>query len=205
MDEFEEIFWLAFAGLSFNAFALETAYVKFDLPSGWFCELEGGIWVCSDDREPSPSRRVVLSMATLAEPSDSFTGILGFFNRDLPALYDYKAVTKKHLTGLLEVNQLVWIHSEQENADFPGYTTDYFTTLLDVRGMPLLVMVVVLGPTGETTDILEVMGNSFNLAPDTKSLLSATQFATQGHAPMPKQLWVLREFFPVRLKGILGN
>ncbi|MCB0418187.1 MAG: hypothetical protein H6617_04575 [Bdellovibrionaceae bacterium] len=198
--------WLTCAGFTLNAFGLETAYVNFSLPSGWFCELDEGVWVCSDDREPTPSRRLVLSIATVSEPTDTFTGILNFFQRYLPTFYDAQATSHEQLTGLFEVNKTTWIHSVQDNADFPGYTTDYFTTLLKVEEVSLLTMIVVLAPTSDNSDLAATVAGTLAPVPGAVRLMNATQFRTQGNQPIPFQLNALREFIiPSRLRKNLGN
>src|SRR5262249_17613417 len=63
------LLWLIF--LSMPAWALTNAYVSFDHPEGWKCELSQGVWICQSTVEPDRKESVVLSIATMASEWDT--------------------------------------------------------------------------------------------------------------------------------------
>jgi LPXTG-motif cell wall-anchored protein len=112
-------------------FALVTAYVSFDTPEGWRCELAQGVWICQSGVETHRKDSVVLSIATLASDWDSLDNYENYLKQPRPIQdEDGKTLTSKvSYVRKRNVNGIIWVDSLQFNSELPGFWARYLATV----------------------------------------------------------------------------
>ncbi len=122
------LFLMAWA---FPAMALKTAYVSFDHPDGWRCELSQGVWICQSTLEGERRESVVLSIATMATEWDSVDNYLEYLKKPRtitddqgkPVQAEVKYARKR------DINGVTWVDSLQSNSELPGFWSRYVATV----------------------------------------------------------------------------
>lgn len=116
--------------ISIPALALKTAYVSFDTPDGWRCDLSEGVWICQTMVETHRKDSVVLSIASLATDWDTLDNYEKYLNQtrtirdDQGKSYDSKIIWARRR----KINQIEWIDSLQFNSEIPGFYARYLGT-----------------------------------------------------------------------------
>lgn len=116
--------------LSSCLYALQTAYVSFDHPEGWKCELSQGVWICQSTQEPDRKESVVLSIATVQTEWDSLDNFENYLKQTRtiqnetgePVTSKISYVRKRNIHG----HQ--WVDSLQFNSEVPGFWARYLAT-----------------------------------------------------------------------------
>lgn len=113
------------------AFGLTTAYVSFEHPDGWRCELSQGVWICQSTLEPDRKESVVLSIATMATEWDTLDNYEAYLKQPRPIQdEDGNTLTSKvTYTRRRNINGIVWIDSLQFNSELPGFWARYVSTV----------------------------------------------------------------------------
>ncbi len=123
---------LAFA-IGAPAFALNTAYVNFEHPDGWRCELSQGVWICQSTIEPDRKESVVLSIATMRTEWDSLDNYLEYLKKPRPVQDEdgNQLTSKVTYARKRSINGVEWIDSLQYNSELPGFWARYLATVRD--------------------------------------------------------------------------
>lgn len=118
--------WMAVSG-----YALETAYVSFDHPEGWKCELSQGVWICQNTVEPDRRESVVLSIATVATEWDNLDNYLKYLNESKTLKEENGKVIKSKVTYARKrnINGVTWVDSLHHNSELPGFWARYVATV----------------------------------------------------------------------------
>ncbi len=117
--------------LSQSAFALTTAYVSFEHPDGWKCELSQGVWICQATQEPDRKESVVLSIATQATEWDKIENYEEYLKqpRTIPDQDGKQLQSKVTYARKRNINGQVWVDSLQFNSELPGFWSRYLATV----------------------------------------------------------------------------
>jgi hypothetical protein len=115
------------------ALALNTAYVNFEHPDGWKCELSQGVWICQSTIEPDRKESVVLSIATMRTEWDSLDNYLEYLKKPRPVQDEdgNQLTSKVTYARKRNINGVEWIDSLQYNSELPGFWARYLATVQD--------------------------------------------------------------------------
>jgi hypothetical protein len=113
------------------ALGLTTAYVSFDHPDGWRCELSQGVWICQSTVEPDRKESVVLSIATMATEWDSLDNYESYLKQPRTIQDDEGSTltSKVTYTRRRNINGTTWIDSLQFNSELPNFWARYVATV----------------------------------------------------------------------------
>lgn len=123
------LFALIFVVSSF-AYGLVTAYVTFDHPEGWRCELSQGVWICQSSVETDRKESVVMSIATMATEWDTLDNYEKYLKEPRQIQDDDgNAITSKvSYSRRRNINGHMWVDSLQMNSELPGFWARYLVT-----------------------------------------------------------------------------
>src|SRR5262245_36467254 len=121
---------LALAFVCSTAFGLVTAYVSFDHPDGWRCELSQGVWICQSGVETDRKESVILSIATTATEWDSVDNYEKYLkeSRQIQDEEGNTLTSKVSYVRKRNINGLMWVDSLQFNSELPGFWARYLAT-----------------------------------------------------------------------------
>lgn len=113
------------------AFGLKTAYVSFDHPDGWRCELSQGVWICQSTLEGERRESVVLSIATMATEWDTVDNYLDYLKKPRTITDDQGKAIESKVTYARkrDINGITWVDSLQVNSELPGFWSRYVATV----------------------------------------------------------------------------
>jgi len=113
------------------ALALKTAYVSFDHPDGWRCELSQGVWICQSTLEGERRESVVLSIATMATEWDTIDNYLDYLKKTRTVTDDQGKPVESKVTYARkrDINGVTWVDSLQVNSELPGFWSRYVATV----------------------------------------------------------------------------
>ena len=125
------------------AFALTTAYVSFDHPEGWRCELSQGVWICQSTLEPDRKEAVILSIATLATEWDSIENYEEYLKqpRTIQDEEGNTITSKVTYVRRRNVNGVTWVDSLQQNSELPGFWARYLATVHNTNNSRLAILI----------------------------------------------------------------
>lgn len=110
-------------------FSLQTAYVKFDHPEGWKCELAEGVWICQSTLNPDRRESLVMSIAALASEWDSIENFEEYLKQPRELQGESSISSEISYTRRRNINGHIWIDSLQHNSELPGFWTRYLATV----------------------------------------------------------------------------
>jgi hypothetical protein len=131
VESLKKLSFFVFIFLGGSAFALKTAYVSFDQPEKWQCELSQGVWICQSNLETDRRESVILSIATVASEWDSVENYEEYLKKvrtiqdeeGKTLSTDIKYVRKRNINGFW------WVDSLQFNSELPGFWARYLATV----------------------------------------------------------------------------
>ena len=111
--------------------ALTTAYVQFEHPDGWKCELSQGVWICQSTQDADRKESVVLSIATQATEWDKIENYEEYLKqpRTIPDQEGKPLTSKVRYAHKRNINGQVWVDSLQFNSELPGFWSRYLATV----------------------------------------------------------------------------
>lgn len=130
---------LNFASMAFfipysEAKVFRNAYLAFELPDHWICNLEKTEWVCrSGDARESREALIILT-AKEAGPSDSFQIYESHLSNPIKTKSKYSAVdTSKMIykSKNTQINQHTWVDGLHLGSEINNYYTRYLATIKD--------------------------------------------------------------------------
>ncbi len=129
--------------LSSPVFALTTAYVSFDHPEGWKCELSQGVWICQSSVETDRKESVVLSIATMASEWDTLENYEKYLKEPRPIQDEdgNSLMSKVSFTRKRNINGVNWIDSLQFNSELPGFWARYLATVNTTGSTKLAILI----------------------------------------------------------------
>lgn len=126
-----------------TSFGLITAYVSFDQPEGWRCELSQGVWICQSNTEPDRKESVVLSIATMATEWDSIENYEDYLKqpRNLQDEEGHTLTSEVRYVRKRNINGSVWVDSLQYNSELPGFWARYLATVHTTPKTKLAILI----------------------------------------------------------------
>jgi hypothetical protein len=120
--------WLWSVG---EVFAWDTAYVNFDEPAGWRCELAQGVWVCQSTLDPDRKESLVMSIAALSSEWDTLENYEDYLKkpREFKTKGDKTIQSEISYTRRRNINGHVWVDSLQHHSELAGFWTRYLATV----------------------------------------------------------------------------
>lgn len=114
-----------------SAVALTTAYISFDHPEDWGCELAQGVWICQSKLDSDRRESVVLSIATVATDWDTLENYEAYLKkgRTIEGEDGKPVESKVSYTRRRKIRELTWIDSLHQNSELPGFWTRYLATV----------------------------------------------------------------------------
>jgi len=122
---------LACVAFGCRAWGLSTAYMTFDHPDGWRCELSQGVWICQSTLENDRKESVVLSIATMATEWDTLDNYENYLKQPRPIQDEDGNTLMSKITYARgrNINGTTWVDSLQFNSELPGFWARYVATV----------------------------------------------------------------------------
>lgn len=124
---------LVFLSINTHAKVFRNAYISFEMPDNWNCNLEQTEWVCRSTQNNESKEAIIILTAKEVGPTDTFDLYEAHLNTPIqsqvrgggaPSKMMYKA--KK-----FKVNDQIWIDSLHSASEVPNYFTRYVATIKD--------------------------------------------------------------------------
>ncbi|NUN06493.1 MAG: hypothetical protein HUU57_12110 [Bdellovibrio sp.] len=128
---------LAVILLSFSAHAkvFRNAYIAFEMPETWKCNLEQTEWVCRSEQNKESKEAIIILTAKEVGPTDSFPLYEAHLNTPIAVATrggaaggESKIVYK---SKNVQINDQTWIDSLHLGSEVPNYFTRYLATIKD--------------------------------------------------------------------------
>lgn len=120
--------------LSAHAKVFRNAYISFEMPDAWRCNLEQTEWVCRSENNTESKEAIIILTAKEVGPTDAFNLYEQHLNTPMTltlksgetnqSLVQYRAKTMK-------ISDQDWIDSLHLNSEVPNYYTRYVATIKD--------------------------------------------------------------------------
>lgn len=122
--------------LSFSAHAkvFRNAYISFEMPETWKCNLEQTEWVCRSEQNKESKEAIIILTAKEVGPTDTFALYEAHMNSPIPlnlrggGASESKIVYK---TKSVQINDQPWVDSLHLGSEVPNYFTRYVATIKD--------------------------------------------------------------------------
>ncbi len=123
--------------------ALTTAYVSFEQPAGWECELSSGVWICQSNQEGDRKESVLLSIASQATQWDSLDNYETYLKkpREIQDDTGRKVTSTVTYARRRDINGHPWIDSLQKNSELPGFWARYLATIKETKTTKLAILI----------------------------------------------------------------
>ncbi|MFV3410024.1 hypothetical protein ACES2I_04925 [Bdellovibrio bacteriovorus] len=127
---------LAVILLSFSAHAkvFRNAYIAFEMPETWKCNLEQTEWVCRSEQTKEAKEAIIILTAKEVGPTDTFALYESHLNSPISvALKGGGAAESKivYKSKSVQINDQTWIDSLHLGSEVPNYFTRYLATIKD--------------------------------------------------------------------------
>lgn len=100
----------------------ENAYVAFEVPDGWLCELQQTEWVCNAPGPKGVARSMIIILAAkLASHADT----LMVYQRHLDDIGRKPEVRTVEAARVRDIGGSLWVDASYEGSEVPGYITRY--------------------------------------------------------------------------------
>jgi len=122
-----------FSAISAQAKIFRNAYITFELPSYWNCNLDQTEWICKSADSILGKRGVIALTAKEAGPTDSLAFYEQYLNKSLTstAVIQGDSVPSKiiYKSKSTKIQDQTWLDALHIGSEFPGYYTRYLVTL----------------------------------------------------------------------------
>jgi len=110
-----------------------NAYVQFDLPPQWDCQMEGTEWVCSSKNKVDSKESIIILTAKEAGPQDTFSAYELFLKTPKVLKASSGKDTKSVIKSVRQrkINDHPWVDALHLGSEIPGYYTRYLATVKD--------------------------------------------------------------------------
>lgn len=128
--------FLAFILLSFTAHAkvFRNAYIAFEMPETWKCNLEQTEWVCRSEQTKEAKEAIIILTAKEVGPTDTFPLYEAHLNSPISVnLKGGGSASSKivYKSKKVQINDQPWIDSLHLGSEVPNYFTRYLATIKD--------------------------------------------------------------------------
>ncbi len=128
--------FLAFSLLSFTGHAkvFRNAYIAFEMPETWKCNLEQTEWVCRSEQTKEAKEAIIILTAKEVGPTDTFPLYEAHLNSPINVnLKGGGSASSKivYKSKKVQINDQPWIDSLHLGSEVPNYFTRYLATIKD--------------------------------------------------------------------------
>lgn len=129
---------------SLDVFGFSNAYLSFEQPEGWTCELVQKAWICQSENPAEKKEALVMSIAALATDWDAIENYeeylkspkpIGGEHND-PVLHSEVSYARKR-----NINGHIWVDALHHNSELPGFWTRYTVTVHETPKVKLAILV----------------------------------------------------------------
>ena len=127
---------LAVILLSFSAQAkvFRNAYIAFEMPETWKCNLEQTEWVCRSEQTKESKEAIIILTAKELGPTDTFPLYEAHLNSPIQAQLRGGGTTESKVVYKaknVQINEQPWVDSLHLGSEVPNYFTRYLATIKD--------------------------------------------------------------------------
>ncbi|MDZ4678387.1 MAG: hypothetical protein SGI74_12860 [Oligoflexia bacterium] len=123
----------SFFAVNAEAKLFRNAYVQFELPESWNCNLEGTEWVCASTKKDDARESIIILTAKEVGPQDSFASYENYLKvprlLKLPTGKETPSQVKN--SRIRKINDHQWVDSLHLGSEISGYYTRYLATIKD--------------------------------------------------------------------------
>lgn len=127
---------LAVILLSFSAHAkvFRNAYIAFEMPETWKCNLEQTEWVCRSEQAKESKEAIIILTAKEVGPTDTFALYEAHLNAPITVNMRGGGASESKIVykaKSVQINDQTWIDSLHLGSEVPNYFTRYLATIKD--------------------------------------------------------------------------
>lgn len=111
-----------------------NAYVSFELPDIWKCQLEHTEWICRSENEKDSKEAIIILTAKEVGPTDTFEQYSQHLANPLPTSYKSPGATVSKViypSKKEQINDQPWIDGLHQGSEISTYFTRYLATIKD--------------------------------------------------------------------------
>jgi hypothetical protein len=116
-----------------HAKLFRNAYVQFELPDNWDCNLEGTEWVCSSRNKVDAKESIIILTSKEVGPQDTFASYEDYLKKPKDVPTAGGKIVKSQLKNVKtrKINDHQWVDAMHLGSEIPGYYTRYLATIKD--------------------------------------------------------------------------
>ncbi len=116
-----------------------NSYVEFDLPDSWQCNQEGGQHVCQPINPDQRKEAIIVMASKYKGPDDDIKQYQAKLEqkRKVKDIKGKEYDSKKQYLRSTFIQGTMWLDSQHENSEVPGFITRYLATVAKGLGMVL--------------------------------------------------------------------
>ncbi len=128
-------FFVLLSALAFStlvqAKVFRNAYIAFEMPDDWNCNLEQTEWVCRSTKLPDMKEAIIILTAKEVGPTDSFEQYEGHLNSPIVSAAQKSATQSKvvYKAKSYLINNQKWLDGLHLGSEVPNYYTRYMATI----------------------------------------------------------------------------
>jgi hypothetical protein len=199
-----------------------NTYIEFSIPDSWSCKEEGGQHVCQPINPEQRKEAIVVMAAKYKGPEDELKNYMAKLNekRDIKDVKGKSYTSKNQYTKWNSVLGTVWVDSQHEDREVPGFITRYLATVQKGVGIVVTFSAHKSKFSQYSSDFYQMVNslrisNSIPAAPSDKStdltrlgsgviVGNLAKANKEGAAPSQVQIQVSKESNLTMYIGILG-
>lgn len=119
---------------SSDAKVFHNAYISFEMPDSWKCNLEQTEWVCRSEQTKESKEAIIILTAKEVGPTDSIDLYEQHLNSALPVTNRNGSPGQSQIqykSKKVQINNQMWIDGLHLGSEVPNYFTRYFATIKD--------------------------------------------------------------------------
>jgi hypothetical protein len=124
---------ILFVAFSAEAKIFRNAYVQFELPDQWNCNMEGTEWVCSSQNKTDAKESIIILTSKEVGPQDTFPNYETFLKtpKQVQLATGKVAMSQVKQVKNRRINDHPWVDALHLGSEIPGYYTRYLATVKD--------------------------------------------------------------------------
>lgn len=115
-----------------HAKPFRNAYISFELPPTWNCNLEQTEWVCRSESSKESKEAIIILTAKEVGPTDSFQLYEGHLNAPITMNLKTGGTSESKIvykSKTVQINDQPWIDGLHMGSEVPNYFTRYLATI----------------------------------------------------------------------------
>lgn len=121
-----------------------NAYVSFEKPEGWRCDLVQKAWMCQSENPADKQEALVMAIASLATDWDKVENYEEYLKASKPIIGDNNEVLMNSEVSYARkrnINGHIWVDSLHHNSELPGFWSRYTVTINETPKTKLAILV----------------------------------------------------------------